>query len=276
MKRSIPENLTGKELFEFLKKNKSLLIAEKKSERKRADAFAIQKLFVNEKGDIVKAYEPIDNTASVIKATNIINTTNWLDSHDDVHIPGLWKKSLDQNKELYLLQEHEMTFAGIITDQVKAYTRKYSWVDLGYDAPGVTEALVFESTIDNERNPFMFDQYRKGYVKNHSVGMQYVIIELAINESDEYYKEEFAVWNKYINQIANKEDAEAQGYFWAVKEAKAIEGSAVPVGSNRMTPTQSVERIKSESTEEQPPIGIGNQPPQFDIETAIKQVKIIV
>jgi hypothetical protein len=276
MKRSIPENLTGKELFEFLKKNKSLLITEKKSAIKKADAFCIQKLFVNEKGDIVKAYEPIDNTASVIKATTIINTTNWLDSHDDVHIPGLWKKSLSENKELYLLQEHKMTFEGIVTDQVKAYTKKYSWADLGYDAPGITEALVFENTIDNERNVFMFDQYRKGYVKNHSVGMQYVLIELAINESDEYYKEEFAVWNKYINDIANKDEAEAQGYFWAVKEAKAVEGSAVPVGSNRMTPTQSVERVKNNSTEEQPPLGTGKQPQTFDLDAAIKQVKIIV
>jgi len=273
MKRSIPENLTGKELHEFLKKNKSLLITEKKSAMKKADAFSITKFFVNEKGEIVKSFQPIDNTATVIKATTFINTTNWLDSHDDVHIPGLWKKSLTENKDLYLLQEHEMTFAGIITDQVKAYTQKYSWADLGYDAPGVTEALVFENTIDNERNPFMFDQYRKGYVKNHSVGMQYVILELAINDNSEYFKEEFAVWNKYIDQIANKQDAEDQGYFWAVKEAKVIEGSAVPVGSNRMTPTQSVERIKIYSTEEQPPIGTETQPQSFDLGVAIKETK---
>lgn len=276
MKRSIPENLTGKELFEFLKKNKSLLITEKKSAMKRGDSFSVQKLFVNEKGEIVKAYEPIDNSATVIKAVTIINTTNWLDSHDDVHIPGIWKKSLSETKDMYLCEEHDMSFRGIITDEIKAYTKKYSWTDLGYDAPGVTEALVFDNTIGNNRNPFMFDQYRQGYVKNHSVGMQYVIIELAINENDEYYKEEFAVWNKYIDQIANKEDADAQGYFWAVKEAKVIEGSAVVRGSNVMTPTESVERIKNYSTEEQPPLGTGKQPQPFDLDAAIKQVKIIV
>jgi hypothetical protein len=275
MKRSIPENLTGKELFEFLKKNKSLLIAEKKAELKRGDAFAMQ-LFVNEKGEIVKAYDPIDNSATVIKATTIINTTNWMDSHSDVHIPGLWKKSLQETKELYLLQEHEMTFAGIITDQVKAYTKKYSWAELGYPYSGMTEALVFENTIDNERNQFMFDQYRKGYVKNHSVGMRYVVIELAVNDDDEYWKDELATWNKYIDDIANKEVVEQQGYFWAVREAKAIEGSAVPIGSNTMTPTLSVERIKNYSTEEQPPLGTGKQPQQFDLDQAIKQVKIIV
>ena len=37
--------------------------------------------------------------------------------------------------------------------------------------------------------------------------------------------------------IKSKEIAEAQGYFWVVKEAKVIEGSAVPIGSNQFTPT---------------------------------------
>jgi hypothetical protein len=275
MKCSIPENLQGKELYEFLKKNKNLLIAEKKSAMKKADDFAMN-FFVNDKGELINAFAPIDNTATVIKATSIINTTNWMDSHGDVHISGLWKKSLQETKDLYLLQEHEMTFAGIITDQVKAYTKKFTWQELGYDMPGTTEALVFDSTIDNERNPFMFDQYRKGYVKNHSVGMRYVNLELAVNSSDEYWKEEFAVWNKYFDDIANKEVADAQGYFWAVREAKVIEGSAVPIGSNTMTPTQSVERVKNYSTEEQPPVGTETQPPTFDLNLAIKQVKIIV
>lgn len=275
MNATIPENLKGKELFEFLKKNKSLLIAEKKSAMKKGDPFAM-KFFVDKEGKLTKAFAPIDNTATVILATSIINTTNWMDSHSDVHIPGIWKKSLQETKDLNLLQEHMMTFAGIITDQVKAYTKKFTWQELGYDAPGMTEALVFESTIDNERNTFMFDQYRKGYVKNHSVGMQYVILELAINSSDEYWKEEFAVWNKYFDTIANKEVADAQGYFWAVREAKVIEGSAVPIGSNIMTPTQSVERVKSYSTETQPPEGTETQPPVFDIDRAIKEVKIIV
>jgi len=275
MNATIPEGLKGKELFEFLKKNKSLLIAEKKSEKKKADAFAMR-MFVDPDGKLTKAFAPIDNTATVILATSIINTTNWMDSHSDVHIQGLWKKSLQETKDLYLLQEHMMTFAGIITDQVKAYTKKFTWQELGYDAPGTTEALVFESTIDNERNTFMFDQYRKGYVKNHSVGMQYVNLELAINDPGDYWKEEFAVWNKYFDTIANKDVAEGQGYFWAVREAKVIEGSAVPIGSNVMTPTQSVERVKNYSTEEQPPLGTETQPQLFDLGKAIKEVKIIV
>ncbi|KKK49589.1 hypothetical protein LCGC14_3133520, partial [marine sediment metagenome] len=42
------------------------------------------------------------------------------------------------------------------------------WSELGFDFEGQTQALVFESTIKKERNEFMFKQYAKGFVKNHS------------------------------------------------------------------------------------------------------------
>ena len=79
--------------------------------------------------------------------------------------------------------------------------------------------------------------------------MRYVKLALAVNDKD--YKEEFAVWEKYIDRIANKEETEATGYFWAVTEAKVIEGSAVLKGSNYMTPTLSVNE-KSEPLEDTP------------------------
>ena len=81
----------------------------------------------------------------------------------------------------------------------------------------------------------MFEQYANGWVKNHSVGMQYVKIGLAVNDPE--CVAEFDLWNKYYTTIANKEYADECGYFWVVKEAKLIEGSAVPIGSNWATPT---------------------------------------
>ena len=65
--------------------------------------------------------------------------------------------------------------------------------------------------------------------------MYYVKVELAVNDAEEI--EEYKVWNQYINDIGNKELAEENGYFWAVKEAKLIEISAVLEGSNSLTPT---------------------------------------
>ena len=84
----------------------------------------------------------------------------------------------------------------------------------------------------------MFEQYKQGYVDNHSVGMQYVKLRMCVNDKD--YEKGKEAWDQYIDQVANKDVAEKQGYFWAVLEAKAIEGSAVPNGSNPITPTLSV------------------------------------
>jgi len=263
---SIPD-VKGEELFKFLKENKNILIAQKKYNVKRADPFHVTGSFVNNKGEVVKSAAPVSLDENVLKNSTVINTTNWLDSHGDVHIPGLWKKSLGENKGLYLLQEHSMTFKGIITDEVEAFTKTMTWKELGLEAPGETQALIFNNTIYKDRNPFMFDQYAKGRVKNHSVGMRYVDIQMAINSEDEYYKDELAIWNKYIDTIANKEEAEEKGYFFAVKQAKVIEGSAVPIGSNRITPTLE----NKESTAQTPPLGTFEPPHKtFDIKQILQ------
>lgn len=246
--KSIDPNLKGKELYDFLVANKSLLIAEKKYNIKHSDAFRLSNYSIDSAEHVVKGMAPVSEDGDTITVTSVINSCNWFDSHKDVHIPGIWKKSLSENKSLYLLQEHSMTFKGIISDEVQASTKKVSWKDLGYDAIGETEVLIFVSKISKSRNEFMFNEYRMKRVKNHSIGMRYVQIEMAINDED--YKEEFAVWNKYLPQIANKETVENEGFFFAVKEAKVAEGSAVPIGSNIITPTL---EIKTDTTIEPSP-----------------------
>jgi hypothetical protein len=81
----------------------------------------------------------------------------------------------------------------------------------------------------------MYEQYSKGFVKNHSVGMSYVKMVLCANNPAS--TQEFENWNKYLPEVANQETAIEKGYFWAVLEAKLIEGSAVVIGSNPVTPT---------------------------------------
>lgn len=270
MKVTIDENLKGKELFDFLVTNKKLLIAEKKYNVKHADAFSSSNIVVTDKGIEITKTAQVQEVDDVIEVGCVINTTKFLDSHRDVHIDGLWNKSLSENKSLYLLQEHSMTFKGIITDEVEASAKKLAWKTVGIDAPGYTEALLFKAKISKERNPFMYEQYKKGYVKNHSVGMRYVKMEMAINDED--YPEEFAVWNKYFDLIANKEEAENVSYFFAVTEAKAIEGSAVPVGSNRATPTLGQ---KTNTDKDEPLLSTHEQPltKSFDISQLIKNLQ---
>lgn len=229
---------TKEEMFKKLRENKHLLITQKKMQTKFADSFDYSSVLIDKKIGSNKA-ESDTEQKDTLKVVAVINTTNILDSHGDVHIKGIWNKTVRENKNMLHLKEHLQTFEGIITDDVKASVKKYSWKELGYNADGETEGLVFTSNISKERNPYMYEQYEKGRVKQHSVGMRYVKLELAINSDAEWDKEEKAVWDKYIDEVINKEDAELKGYFWPVIEAKAIEGSAVIFGSNPITPTLS-------------------------------------
>lgn len=180
------------------------------------------------------------STSREIIVRSVINTTNILDSHGDVHINGIWKKSVQESKGFYLLQEHQMTFKNIISTDVNASVKSISWNKLGFDYEGSNQALIFDSVITPDRNPYMYEQYSKGYVKNHSVGMRYIKGVFCVNSDEKYWVEEKSNWDKYISEVANKEEAEELGYFYAVLEAKIIEGSAVVMGSNRATPTISV------------------------------------
>lgn len=245
-------NLKGKELFKFLIDNEKTLIAQKKFDLKRADGIYFNGSIENQKGVATKANGNFATDKTELTVTSIINTTYWYDSHGDVHVDGLWKKSLSENKEIYLLQEHKMEFEKIIAypEDVKAYTKNISWRSLGVDFDGYTEALVFDSSVKMSQNNYMFGRYKDGKVRNHSVGMRYVTLDLALNDDD--YPAYKALWDKYIDKIANRAEVEDRGYFWPVTQAKVIEGSAVPMGSNRITPTQSVKDIE-------PPAGTQNR-----------------
>jgi len=242
---------TKPDLFRFMSENKKQLIAQKKAAKKEVDCSILidPRIVYDEKTAAIKADGGVIDPVKLesLKVVAIINTTNYFDAHYDVHIPGIWTKSLQDNKMIMHVQEHEMAFNKIIAsgDQLKAYVKKYKWTELGYDFEGETEALVFESEILRERNAFMLNQYAKGWVKNHSVGMYYVKLDFALN--DENYPNEYEAWKKYYPQIANKDEVDERGYFWYVLEAKIIEGSAVPLGSNPITPTMNeteVEEVK--------------------------------
>jgi len=271
---TIPEFENKKDLFDFLVANKGTLEAQKKAETKEADGFTFALPF-NSKTKANKAdVDPENVNELFVKA--IINTTNVMDSHSDVHLKGIWTKSLKENKNLLFAQEHETRkFSHIIADgnDLKAYVKEYTFKELGFNLEGKTQALVFEATVKRDRNPEMFKQYSNGWVKEHSVGMRYVKLILAIN--DENYAAEFDAWEKYYPEIANKSLADDRGYFWAVKEAKAIEGSAVPKGSNSVTPTLEVESknepLKSTHEDNEPSVDTQNVNLLKGILTHLKQ-----
>lgn len=105
------------------------------------------------------------------------------------------------------------------------------------------EVLIYETTISKDRNKFMFNQYKNGYVLNHSVGMRYIKLFFCYNTEDENYIEDKENWDKYYPMVLNKEVADKFNYFVAVVEAKNIEASSVVKGSNHLTPVLSIEII---------------------------------
>jgi len=274
----IPNELKGKELFDFVVKNEALIFHAKKSQVKHADGLFVSNYFVDEKGALVSkaanAMPVISDSATRLKLDVVINTTNYFDSHWDVHIPGIWNKSLSDNKRngFYLLERHGSSFKDVIGESMKGRAIKMAWKDLGFDYTGITEALMFSGEIDKSRNEFMFGQYAKGYVKQHSVGMRYVKMVTCINDED--YPVQKENWDKYIKMVINAAEAEENGIFWAILEAKCNEGSAVLFGSNDLTPTQNVVEVQTKniSTEEEPDNSTQDQPP-FDLSKAINETK---
>ena len=246
----IPQFNTKLELQKFICENKDLLTIDKKATFKQADSVDYS-LPIEQTNDFTNkdvGIMPIADTKSVVVKV-VMNTTNILDSHNDVHIDGLWKKTIQENKNILHLQEHQRSFDKVLSRDVNATTKTISWKSLGYDFQGSTQALIFESKLDNaEYNQMMINQYLAGNVKNHSVGMRYVNIAWCVNSEEKWAREEKANWDKYYPMIANKDVADERGYFSAVTEAKLIEGSAVLIGSNYATPTISVSEAASSTS----------------------------
>ena len=240
-------NKTKKEILEHIRKNKEILIAQKKNELKNSDNFIISG---NQKKEVEKELEKKNENATEIEVTCVMNSCNYMDSNDDVHISGIWKKTISENKRIFHLQEHVNSFSNIIAtpNNIIVKTATILWKELGYDANGSTQVLIFVSKIKKSVNEKMFELYKSGIIDQHSVGMQYVNIELAMDSNED--EDEFFVWNKYIDSIVNKEKAIKQGYFWAIKEAKLYEGSAVMNGSNPITPTINIKTEPSQDTQQ--------------------------
>lgn len=231
MKIEIPEFASKAETIEYLIKNKLELIDLKKSAIKNFIPFGG---LVAKSGLVSKALSNEQDTDEVIYRTIVGNTYNWMDSHDDVHLNNVFAVSIkDRNGRIYHRHDHVPMLTAKVGKFSKVYEQVVNWTDLGVNKAGQTMALLGDSAIKRSYNNLIFDSYKDGEIDQHSVGMQYVKIDLAVNNKDN--KEEFATWNKYINLLGNQDKAIDKGYFWAVKEAKLIEISCVTDGSNELT-----------------------------------------
>ena len=234
-------------MLKELIQNKAELIALKKATIKTVQG-GVSGIFNN---TITKGvYEDSENE---LKRTIIGNTYNWMDSHQDVHAKNVFSKTIKE-RSIFHLHDHKFELTAKVGEPLKVYEDTIKWADLGINKEGETMALFMDSRILKSYNERIFIEYKSGLINQHSVGMQYVKIDLAINDEEE--EEEYKTWTDNIDNLGNKEEAEKLGYFWLVREAKLIEISAVLLGSNSLTPTieplkdtQKDEPLKSTQTE---------------------------
>lgn len=263
---SIPSDLKGKDLTRFILANKEAILTEKKSMViKYSDPFNYSSSLLHKEGSTVKALDTVPDNTDVINVKIVGNTANFVDSHKDMLLPDCWKKTINERKGMILhLYDHKHSFDGEIGDATSLYSQEMSLTDLGINKSGTTQVLVMESDVKKSLNEKMFDRYKNKRVKQHSIGMQYVKIALAVN--DEESPKEKALWDKYIGQVINKSEAEEDGYFFVVPEIKLYEISAVIFGANSLTPTLETD------TKQEPSIDTPAQP--FDAKEYIKSLTI--
>lgn len=237
MRVKIPEFQTKKDRFEYLIQNKSRLIEQKKSMPIKSDPvyFGSTKVF-NKGENAFKSNEPVLGDLDTLRVKVAANASNWIDGHKDMLLPGAAMKSIKERKGIIPhLHDHIHELDAELGDVVDIYYQTLSLIELGFNSPGSTDVLVFITDLIKSYNPKVFEKYQKGKIKQHSIGLQYMKLELCINDSD--YEKEQDFWNKYYPQVINKDVADEDGYFWIVPEFKLIENSAVLFGSNILTPT---------------------------------------
>lgn len=251
MKPTLAElaGLKGASAIKYLMEHKQQLFAQKKAMFKTCDPVSyVPPLEFYKGGQIIKA----DSGTSVEDAdtlnVTVVGNACWLrDSHGDVGIPGCYTKSIKENRFIHQLADHNHSIYAQIGDMIKAYTKQLPLTELGLGKEGSTECLMFDNAIMRELNEKAFMLYKTGRVKQHSIGLLYIKLLLAVNDKD--YEQEHGVWQKYIDNIINKKETKDYGYFWAMEEIRVIENSAVLFGANPLTPTIS---IGKSDTEEEP------------------------
>ncbi len=251
--KSVIKDMSMSDKFQYLMDNYKEIVEIEKKAVKSSQAVTLpiitsanKSLFTSHKDDI---------QSGVIKRTIVANTYYWMDSHDDVHVNGIFNKSIKERgvNKIYHLHDHLQQVTAKVGEFEKIYEKSVLWSDLGVNLGGETTALLADSNIQEFRNKAIFNDYLQGNINQHSVGMQYINMALAINDSNTEYATNKKEWDAVYPLLGNKVDALNQGYFWVIKEAKLLEISAVLDGSNILTNTvENIEPTDVTQTKQEP------------------------
>lgn len=243
------EFTSKEEMFTHLRENADKIIAIKMAEVHKSNEFGELPT-----GFLLKSLAEASKVGPHMKDNcvyPIINTTRYLDHHDDCHFDGIWNKSAkEQNGKLYYVCDHEIKIDTIIAwpSDVNVMVKSIPWSWVGKDYPGNTEALIYEIPKDKIVHQKANEIIKEKRPVQNSVRMMYLQIKLGMNSTAEQDKEYKAYYDSKVDLIANKEVAEEQGYFFGVEEAKIVkEGSMVILGSNDATSVQQKEKDEADT-----------------------------
>lgn len=225
--------------LEYILANKSKVIADKLEQIKFTDANSTVLKRGFNINSVAKADSTNNNKSSSPIATIVGNTYLWMDSHRDVHLEGCFGDDLKEDRDRFHLADHEFKISAQLGYPQAIYEKKIKWRDLNIDKDGETEALFMDSKLTDKYNPSYYSDYINGEIKQHSVGMFYIDLDIAANNED--YPEEKELWDEIYPKLGNPETADKYNYFWVVRKCGLREISAVLAGSNSLTPTYSVE-----------------------------------
>ena len=224
--KQLKEITCAKDKLKFLKENKKEVLAEKKHTIKHTDS-----IYSTPNRVATKAAGAGTNGVYRI----VGNSCLFMDSHEDVSMPGSFNRTVNGGAQYAkFLKNHQHNTDGIIGRNTKVAIEQVPIRELNYEAEGSTECFVMYAQAIKEVDEKVFNAYKNGLIDQHSIGLQYVKIELAINDPEE--KREFELWTKYVDNIINKEVALERNYFFCIFEQKVLELSAVLWGSNPYTP----------------------------------------
>lgn len=237
--KELNKSFESKELlFKDLQANKQEILDFKKAQILKScdkdNATNFKPILLSKSLEQIKSFE-VDNDYYYIA----VNSTNILDSHSDLHVKGIWNKTVkEQQGKNYLVSDHKLEIDKVIakSKDVEMFTAEVPFSTIGKEYDGTTEVLIYKVAKDKIINPLIKEWLDSGDEIQASVRMQYVSIDMALNSTDKRDVYEKKVYDEYIDKIANKSDFESIDYFFVVKDAKNVrESSLVLFGSNGAT-----------------------------------------
>lgn len=249
--------------LEEILKNKQEAINIKKSAYKHSDVVN-NHIIKEDSENITKMLLDDEEQDNIVKV--IANTYYWLDSHGDVHVKGCFTKSIKENQgKIFHFDNHEHSFNSKVGNVKSVKEVNINWTDLGVQKDGKTICIIGETELVEDYNCQVYDAYKNNEINQHSVGMQYVNLQIAVKNPQEV--EAYKLWNEIYPLLGNPETADKLGYFWVVKEAKLKEYSCVLwQGSNSLTPTvKNIDAVNNDTSNNEPSKDTQEEQKQFFI-----------